>query len=233
MAGETVKTEAVCLDIRPWSRTSHVVRWLTPSGPVTTLVKGAVRPKSAFLGQYDLNYTCEILYYARARGDLHALRECTPTDLRETLRGNFRALVLADYCRHQVADLAPTGPEAAEWFALLTATLDRLTRLGNGGLVRELLGFELRTLSLAGLSPELEAESGAFTLRGERQMPVSPEIAAAIRNPDGEKNPQILLDAARAIGVFYSFHLDSSPETRRTVLRMVSNNEEGTGNQDG
>ena len=46
MAGETTKTEAVCLDIRPWSRTSHIVRWMTPDGPVTTVVKGAVRPKS-------------------------------------------------------------------------------------------------------------------------------------------------------------------------------------------
>ena len=49
MAGETTKTEAICLDIRPWSRTSHIVRWMTPEGPVTTVVKGAVRPKSAFL----------------------------------------------------------------------------------------------------------------------------------------------------------------------------------------
>ena len=57
MAGETGKSEAICLDIRPWSRTSHVVEWLTPHGKIRTLVKGAVRPKSAFLGQYDLNYT--------------------------------------------------------------------------------------------------------------------------------------------------------------------------------
>ena len=43
MAGETIKTEAICLDIRPWSRTSHVVSWLTPMGKVATVVKGAVR----------------------------------------------------------------------------------------------------------------------------------------------------------------------------------------------
>ena len=55
MAGETIKTEAICLDIRPWSRTSHVVSWLTPMGKVSTVVKGAVRAKSQFLGQYDLN----------------------------------------------------------------------------------------------------------------------------------------------------------------------------------
>ena len=103
----------------------------------------------------------------------------------------------------------------------------------NSAMGKQLLKFDLRALELSGLFPELEADSGAFSLRGERQMPVAPATAAAIRDPDGEKNPQILLDAARAIGVFYSFHMDCPPETRRTVLRMVSNNEEGTGNQDG
>ena len=95
MAGETVKAEAVCLRIVPWSRTSHIVQWLTPTGKVTTVVKGAVRPKSFFLGQYDLNYTCEIVYYARGKGELHALRECTPLVFREGLRGDSRALALA------------------------------------------------------------------------------------------------------------------------------------------
>ena len=82
MAGETIKTKGIVLDIHPWSRTSHVTTWLTPDhGPVTTLVKGAVRPKSSFLGQYDLFYTCELVYYARAKSELHAIREVSPLDL--------------------------------------------------------------------------------------------------------------------------------------------------------
>ena len=83
MAGEIIKTTGTVLAIHPWSRTSHVVAWLTPDhGVVSTLVKGAVRAKSAFLGQYDLFYTCDLLYYARASGDLHALREVTPRAMR-------------------------------------------------------------------------------------------------------------------------------------------------------
>ena len=212
MAGEIVKTEGICLAVHPWSRTSHIVRWLTPDGPVACHVKGAARPKSAFLGQYDLNYTCEVLYYARARGELHALRECAPIDRREGLRGDYRALALADYMRAQCAALAPHGPDCAPWHALLA--------------------FELGVLRLSGLYPEMEAESGAFALRGERSMPVSAEVARCLRSPLAEKNIQILVDAARAIGVFYTFHLDSAPEIRRTVLRMICNNEQGTGKQD-
>ena len=236
MAGETTKTEAICLDIRPWSRTSHVVRWMTPEGPVTTVVKGAVRPKSAFLGQYDLNYTCEIVYYSRARGELHALRECSPLSTREKLRSNYRALVLAEHMRTQVSTLAPHGGESETWHDALAGALDSLCADAADSprrLVAALLCFELEILSLSGLSPEVEAEAGSFSLRGERQMPISQEVAHCIDDPKAEKNMQILLDAARAIGVFYAFHLDSAPEARRTVLRMISNNEEGTGKQNG
>ena len=101
MAGETLKTEAVCLRIYPWSRTSHIVHWLTPHGRLATVVKGATRPKSAFLGQYDLNYTCEIVYYLGSRGDLHALRECSPENARASLRGNLAALLLADLAQNE------------------------------------------------------------------------------------------------------------------------------------
>ena len=116
MAGETVRSEAICLDIRPWSRTSHVVSWLTPMGKVATVVKGAVRAKSQFLGQYDLNYTCDILYYARAKGELHALREAVPVEMREELREDYRKLALAGYFRRLVAELAPMGEECRAWY---------------------------------------------------------------------------------------------------------------------
>ena len=192
MAGETVTTEALCMRIVPWSRTSHVVGWLTPRGRVLTVVKGAVRPKSMFLGQYDLNYTCEIVYYARAKGELHALRECSPLKTRDALRGDFRALAAADWCREAAWELAPEGPEAGEWRALAERTLDSLAGSSNGALAH-IVKFEAEALNLAGLKPEIEAESGSFALRGERRMPVRPEVARCIKDPLAEKNPQILL----------------------------------------
>ena len=219
MAGETLKTTAVCLAIHPWSRTSHVVAWLTPRGRVMTVVKGAVRPKSAFLGQYDLNYTCEIVYYARAKGELHALRECVPLDLREPLRGDYRALVLADYLRTLAGALAPAGPDGAAWFDLLDGALSELTGRAT---VARLLFYELRVLALLGLSPELEAEAGAFALRGERRIPISREVADCLRAPLDERNPQTVFDAARAIGVYYQLHVDCASDVRRTVVGMIS-----------
>lgn len=221
MAGETVKTEAICLDIRPWSKTSHVVSWLTPRGRVATVVKGAERPKSFFLGQYDLNYTCEILYYARARGEIHALRECVPTNRRDGLRENYRALALAGYFRRLAAELSPAGPEAEEWHRLLSRALDGLAA-GDGGLLQSLLAYELRALELMGLGLQVGSEGGALVLRGERRISVSSTVAAALASPRCEKNPSVLIDAARVVGVYYQFHVDCASDVRRTVLGIIS-----------
>ena len=228
MAGETTKAEAICLDIRPWSRTSHVVTWLTPTGRVSTLVKGAVRPKSAFLGQYDLNYTCEIVYYSRSRADLHALRECAPLEMRDGLRGDYRAVSVAGYFRSLVHDFAPAGPDCGAWYDTLAGALDRLSAEPKGAAsVGEVVRFELSVLGLLGLKPEVEAASGAFSLRGERRIPVSAAVAAYLRDPTRPvENIDIPLDAARVIGVFYQFHLDCASDVRRSVLKMISKTNE-------
>ena len=236
MAGETIKTEAICLDVRPWSRTSHVVSWLTPHGKVATLVKGAVRARSAFLGQYDLNYTCEIVYYARAKGELHALRDCAPVDMRESLRGDWRALALAGYFRSLAGMLAPQGADCRSWYDLLARALADVSP-NPGCLVR----FELAVLSLAGLAPDFSGydraaewspfsiEAGVFGGAG-RSVRVSREVAAYLHGGGrNEKNPQTPLDAARVIGVFYQFHLDCASDVRRAVFGMVVNNKEGNG----
>lgn len=256
MAGETTKCEAICLRIVPWSRTSHIVTWLTPTGKVTTVVKGAVRSKSAFLGQYDLNYRCEIVYYLRATRELHALRDCAPVDGREALRGDYRKLLLAEHFRRLVFDQAPSGPDAGDWFDLLDGSLARLGQpcrrdsprrvsgtdetpqhargtIASTNLLAEMLAFELAVLRLAGLSPELEAESGAFALRGERKIPVTPQVARCLKSPLLIKYQDSLADALRVIGVFYAFHLEGAPDTRRTVLQMISTTEEGRGIRNG
>ena len=235
MAGETITSEAICVAIAPWSRTSHVVTWLTPAGRVVTVAKGAVRPKSFLLGQYDLNYTCEIVYYARAKAEVHALRSCFALLRRDGLRDDYRALALAGYFRRLASSFAPHGPDAEQWYALLSESLSALaTPDEDSSLPRasreilKLLQFELKSLQLLGLSAELEAASGSITLSGERRMPVSPEVAALLRDPTRPiKNPRILLDAARVIGVFYKFHADCACDVRRTVLAMRGKTKEG------
>jgi hypothetical protein len=206
-------------------------------GKVVTVAKGAVRPKSFLLGQYDLNYTCEIVYYARAKGEVHALRSAAQLLRRDGLRDDYRALALAGYFRRLASSFVPYGNDAKEWYDLLNSSLDKLAG-GEGSEAKEksnlqilrMLQFELKSLRLLGLSSEIEAASGSITLSGERRMPVSSEVAAFFRDPTRPlKNQQILLDAARVIGVFYKFHADCACDVRRTVLAMIGKTKEGLG----
>lgn len=231
MAGETFKTEAIVLDIRPWSRTSHVVTWLTPEcGPVSTLIKGAVRPKSAFLGQYDLFYTCELVYYVRAKGELHAVREAVPLEPREHLRGRFRATALASYASYLVKEHCPHTSEASRWFAFLRDFLD-----GLGGTVeveREMVSLETAFLELAGLAPDfssadLSAETVPFSIdlghagTGAKTVQLP---SGAVRILAGETGcPFRSADvsaAVRFLGLFIRYHLDMPPEIRRNTLQL-------------
>ncbi len=223
MGGETFKTRGVVTAIRPWSRTSHVVTWLTPDrGPVTTLVKGAVRPKSAFLGQYDLFYTCDVVCYERASGGLRALREVAAANARERLRGDWRAASLAGYAADLVSAHAPPTGESARWFDFLERTLD-----GLSGDLRSMVGFELGFLSLAGLSPDFsardpEAEWQPFALdggrigEGGRTVRLSRGTIATLAGED-DRWPE----AVRFLGLFLQHHLDVRADVRRSLVKML------------
>ena len=248
MAGEIIKTQGIVLAVHPWSRTSHVVTWLTPDhGPVTTLVKGAVRPKSAFLGQYDLFYTCDILYYARATADLHALREVTPCTFRENLRGRWRETALAGYAAGLVKDLAPANAEATAWFSFLDSLLTRLENMGGSQLVatapggtcpfasalQELVRLEMEILQLAGWAPDFSnmdphAEWTPFAIdlgrcgEGARTVRLSPRTVAVLMRPDASGHAlETVKDAVRFLGVFLAFHIERPPDIRRALVSLI------------
>ena len=234
MAGETQKTAALVLDIRPWSRTSHIVTWLTPErGPIATIVKGAVRPKSAFLGQYDLFYTCELVYYVRAKGELHAIREVAPVNAREYLRGRFRATALASYASYLVKEHCPHSSEADEWYGFLGGFLDGLE--GDFDFGRKMVSLEMAFLEMAGLSPDFtgadfsaevvpfsiglgRAGTGAKTL----QLPSSAArlVAAGAECADTESSAADITAAIRFLGLFMRYHIDTPPEIRRNTLLL-------------
>ena len=151
-----IPTQAIVLQIRPWSQTSHMVTWLTPDhGKIVTAIKGACRPKSAFLGQYDLFYTCDLLFYRREHDGIHAIRECTPVALREPLRQCWRHAAVAAYLADLTARVAVGQQESAALFALLTHTLDRLASPQQPDLCSLLLWYETHLLRLLGLMPDL------------------------------------------------------------------------------
>ena len=149
------KTEAIALRVGDFSNTSQIVAWLTPEGRRLVMsAKGALRPRSPFLGQYGIGYTCEILYYSHGGGSVHVLHECTPLDARAALRTRWRAALSAEYVLDLLGQVTATAPANPAFYALLRATLDHLVRRDTSAAA--LLAFETRLLSILGLAPDLE-----------------------------------------------------------------------------
>jgi DNA repair protein RecO (recombination protein O) len=149
-----VKTEAIVTRWMPYSETSRIVTWITPDhGRIATLVKGSQRPKSAFVGQYDLFYTCELLYYPRERGAVHLAKECSPISTRDRFRSDWRAAVCASYCSDIVTRASPPDAPHPELHALLAHALDDLAE--DGGTEAFIAWFDLKLLAALGLAPQM------------------------------------------------------------------------------
>ncbi len=157
------KTHAVVLRIAPSGNTSRVVTWLTPAhGRVTTILKGALRPKNLFLGQYDLFYTCELLYYRKDINDLHIARECAPIKPRPSLRHNWRACAYASYFTDLTMRISPSRAPQSFVYQWLGEALDELDQHGFDAEVCH--WFELKLLDQLGLAPSMEKCMGCRSL---------------------------------------------------------------------
>jgi DNA repair protein RecO (recombination protein O) len=162
-----VKTIALALRIHPFSRTSRVVTWLTPDhGRVATVIKGACRAKSAFLGQYDLAMRCELLFYRRERDGLHVARECSPLDCRPGLRADWRAAVAAGYLCELASRVTAPMLAAPATFDLLDRTLAAL-EAGHPP-VPAILRCEFALLETLGLAPDFTSCEDCTLASGSR-----------------------------------------------------------------
>lgn len=150
------KTEAVVLRVTPFSRTSQVVGWFAPRlGRMSTLLKGALRQKSPFLGQCDLFYTCEIVFYSRGHRHLHILKECCPLVLREEFRSSWKACACASYFTDLLWRICPPGAPPGTLYRLLSDSLDAAAAPTAAPAL--VFWFELQILRALGLAPQLAA----------------------------------------------------------------------------
>lgn len=150
------RSEALVLRVSPFSGTSHVVTWFTKShGRIATVIKGASRPKSRFLGQYDLFYTCELLFYARSRNGVHIAKECAPLAVRIQLRSDWRATAAASYVCDLILRLTMEGDARPGLYKLAESALDFMCAHGSSAAL--LLWYELKLLGALGVGPQLDA----------------------------------------------------------------------------
>jgi len=123
-------------------------------GKIATIIKGAHRRRSPFVGQVDLFYTCELLVYLRVFRGLHIVKECAPLKPRTPLRSRWRSTACASYFTELVARISPQYAPHPELFRLLDMALDYFA--DQSALELGLFWFELKLMTVMGLSPQLK-----------------------------------------------------------------------------
>ncbi len=244
LADPIVKDEALVLRWFPVTDSSRVVVWFTSEhGRISTLIKGSMRPKSWMLGQYDLFYTCELLFYAKANEDLHLIRECSPLIPRPGLRKNWRACAGASFVADLLYRISPPRAAAGELYTFATQTLNQL----EAGQINPalLFWFELKVLDDLGLAPDLTQNVNSpavFDYRAGRNLsaeqsanpesrPLSNGCLSLLRNflemdsPEQAVRLRLQTDQIREISRhldnFSEWHLDLRLPSRAKALELM------------
>jgi len=107
-----------------------------------------------FLGQCDLFYTCELVFYGRDRNGVHIAKECLPLETRPLFRTDWRASACASYLCDLASLVSLHGHGQHELYHLTTSAMDSLCSTRSER-QRLLFWFELQLMHLLGVSPQL------------------------------------------------------------------------------
>jgi DNA repair protein RecO (recombination protein O) len=142
---------AILIRLTKLTDTSLIVHWFSAEhGMIKTVAKGARNPKSPFAGQLDLFFSADISWVHARVGELHTLKEVQVTECRESIRGEYNAMLLSAYCCRLFEQLIERDHPEPELFDLLKRALDHIAT--DGASVRALRHFEHETARILGLS---------------------------------------------------------------------------------
>ena len=146
--------QGLILRTRPLTETSLIVNWLTPDfGRVSTVAKGARRPKSPFAGKLDIFYTADFSFTRSCSSDLHNLREVSLRETRGAIREDILKLQQAAYATAFVELATETETPLPEIFELISAFLKSLCE--QKPQPQNVFALELKLLRELGLEPDL------------------------------------------------------------------------------
>ena len=202
------------LRTRPLTETSLIVHWLTKDlGRLTTVAKGARRPRSPFRGKLDLFYLADFSFSRSRRSELHMLREVNPLDTHRFLREELAYLQQAAYCAGLLEQTTETETPLPGAFELLDALLRHLP--AQPVQPRTIFAFELKLLSELGLDPDLEAgRLGEDTKQLIKELKVSPW--SQLRELRATKSQ--VKELTKFLTGFLIFHLGKIPKGRAVAL---------------
>jgi len=203
-------TSGLILRTRPLTETSLIVQWLTPAqGRISTVAKGARRPKSPFQGKLDLFYLGEFTFQRSRRSELHILREVKLRESHSVLRRDLSCLQQAAYGAGLIEIATETETPLPEIYELMCGFLRLLQQ--HGARPRNVFAFELKLLSELGLRPDLDAT---------RLTPGARQVVRALTEADWPTLASLRLSPAQETELrqflqgFLLFHLDRLPKGR-------------------
>jgi len=208
------RTTGLILRTRPLTETSLIVHWLTPDfGRISTVARGARRPKSPFRGKLDLFYVCEFTFARSRRSDLHNLREVALRETHSALRRELGWLEQASYATELLEQTTETDTPLPEFFRLLSGFLQHLP--AHPPQPRSIFAFEMRLLRELGQSPDLGASK---LTAGSKQILERlgeldwPELSRLKPSPDQTRELQTFLRK------FLADHHGRVPASRGSAL---------------
>ncbi len=151
------KTSGLILRLRPLTETSLIVCWLTPNlGRISTVAKGARRPKSPYRGKLDLFYRADFSFQRSHRSELHNLREVVLRETHSGLRQELGYVQQASYCSSLIEQATETETPLENIFPLASEFLNHLPTRPPEPL--NVFAFEIKLLNELGLKPDLAQE---------------------------------------------------------------------------
>lgn len=202
------------LRTRPLTETSLIVCWLTPEfGRLSTVAKGARRPKSPFRGKLDLFYLAEFSFSRSRRSELHVLSEVALRKTHSRLRQELVPLRQMAYAAALVEQATETETPLPGIFELLHSFLVYLC--AQPARAESVLAYELKFLGELGLQPDFTQTK--LTLGSQRLAKafVQSEWAAL---PQYQASAAQLTELDRFLDGFVLHHLGRIPKNRDAAL---------------
>jgi DNA repair protein RecO (recombination protein O) len=210
------RASGIILRTRPFTETSLIVQWLTVDrGRISTVAKGARRPKSPFAGKLDLYYEADFSFQPSRRSELHTLRELVVTKSHVRLREEMGWLHQAYYFGLLIEKATETETPIPELHHLLQAALEFLpSHPPNPATV---LVFELKLLPILGYAPDGAAAPAAIreiiTTSAEMEFG---ELAATIFGNAAEVKRSLNRQLKQLVGTA----LEQVPPQRDKALKL-------------
>jgi DNA repair protein RecO (recombination protein O) len=208
--------QGLILRTRPLTETSLIVNWLTPDfGRVSTVAKGARRPKSPFAGKLDIFYTADFSFTRSRSSDLHNLREVSLRETRGAIREDILKLQQAAYATAFVELATETETPLPEIFELISAFLKSLCE--QKPLPQNIFALELKLLRELGLEPDLDET---------RLTPGAKKIVQTLMENDWSALSRLKLtneqerELNQWLQGFLIFHLGKLPRGRAAALEV-------------